>query len=32
MRRGINIGNWWDSHKERDQWEDKDVVGWIILK
>jgi hypothetical protein len=23
---------WWESQKERDHWEDKDVGGWTILK
>jgi hypothetical protein len=27
-RRGIHIGYWWESQKERDQ----DVSGWRILK
>jgi hypothetical protein len=31
-RRGLNIEYWWKSQKERDHWEDQDVVGWIILK
>jgi hypothetical protein len=22
----------WESQKERDHWEDKDVGGWTILK
>jgi hypothetical protein len=32
MRRGMHIGYWWKSHKERDHWEDQDVGGWLILK
>jgi hypothetical protein len=31
-RRGIHIGYWWESQKERDHWEDQDVSGWTILK
>jgi hypothetical protein len=30
--RGMHIGYWWGSQKERDHWEDQDVVGWTILK
>jgi hypothetical protein len=29
--RGMNRGNWWESKKERDQWEDRVVGGWTIL-
>jgi hypothetical protein len=29
-RRGMHIGYWWKSQKERDHWEDQDVVGWTI--
>jgi hypothetical protein len=28
----MNIGYWWESQKERDNWEDEDVGGWIIVK
>jgi hypothetical protein len=28
----MNTGYWWESRKERDQYEDQDVGGWIILK
>jgi hypothetical protein len=31
-RRGMHIGYWWESQKERDHYEDQDVGGWIILK
>jgi hypothetical protein len=31
-RRGMHIGYWWESQKERDHWEDRDVGGWTILK
>jgi hypothetical protein len=27
----MHIGYWWESHKERDNWEDQDVGGWTIL-
>jgi hypothetical protein len=31
-RRGIHIGYWLESQKERDHWEDQGVGGWTILK
>jgi hypothetical protein len=32
MRRGMHVGYWWESQKERDHYEEHDVGGWIILK
>jgi hypothetical protein len=26
----MQIGNWWESQKERDQEEDQDIGGWIL--
>jgi hypothetical protein len=31
-RRGMHIGYWWESLKERNHWEDQNVGGWTILK
>jgi hypothetical protein len=31
-RRGMHIGYWQESQKERDHWKDQDVGGWTILK
>jgi hypothetical protein len=31
-RRGMLIGYWWESQNERDDWNDRDVGGWTILK
>jgi hypothetical protein len=28
----MRIGYWWESQKERDHWEDRDVGGWTTLK
>jgi hypothetical protein len=28
----MHMGYWWESQKERDHLDDKDVGGWIILK
>jgi hypothetical protein len=30
--RGVHIGYWWESQKERDHKEDQDVGGWMILR
>jgi hypothetical protein len=31
-RRGMHVGYWLESQKERDHWETQDVGGWTILK
>jgi hypothetical protein len=31
-RRGMHVGYWWESQKERHHQEDQDMVGLIILK
>jgi hypothetical protein len=31
-RRGTLIDYWWESQRERDQYEDQEVCGWIILE
>jgi hypothetical protein len=31
-RRGMHVGYWWETQKERDHWEYGDVGGWTILK
>jgi hypothetical protein len=31
-RRGMHIGYWWESYKERDHCVEQDVGGWTILK
>jgi hypothetical protein len=28
----MQVGYWWESQKGRDQYEDQDVGGWIILR
>jgi hypothetical protein len=30
--RGMHVGYWWKSQKQRDQWEDQEVGGSIILE
>jgi hypothetical protein len=30
--RGMHIGYWWESQKERDLSEDQDLGGWTVLK
>jgi hypothetical protein len=30
--RGMHVGYWWESQKERDHQENQDVVGWTVLK
>jgi hypothetical protein len=29
-RRGMSIGYWWESQRERDHYEDQDIGGLII--
>ena len=31
VRRGGHIGSWWGNQRERDDWEDLGIDGWIIL-
>jgi hypothetical protein len=31
-KKGMHIGFWWESRKERDHYEDIDAVGRIILR
>jgi hypothetical protein len=31
-RRGMHVGFWWESQKERDHYEDLDLCGRIILR
>jgi hypothetical protein len=30
--RKMQMGDWWESQKVRDHWEDLDVGGWTVLK
>jgi hypothetical protein len=30
--RGMHIGHWCERQKERDDYEDQDICGWIILR
>jgi hypothetical protein len=30
--RGMHIGYWWESQKERDHYEDQEVGGYTLLK
>jgi hypothetical protein len=25
-------GRWWESQNERDQYQDRDIGGWLMLK
>jgi hypothetical protein len=31
-RAGVYTGLWWGNLRERDNWGDPDVDGWIILR
>jgi hypothetical protein len=31
-RRGMHIGYWCESKKERDHWEDQDIGGWTLIE
>jgi hypothetical protein len=31
-RKGMHIGYWWESQKERDEEENQGICGWMILK
>jgi hypothetical protein len=30
--RGMHISYWWGSQRERDQYQDQNVSGWILLR
>jgi hypothetical protein len=32
VRRGMHVGYWWESQKERDHFKNQDADEWTILK